>query len=98
MHLCFDTDGDGGSAIFTYVVKTLDPDGEEGTGWTFSPPDADAMLATLDRALKVRWHQPDVWAAMMRAGMTADLSWNRAAAEYEQVFAWALMDAPARAY
>jgi len=30
--------------------------------------------------------------------MTADLSWNRAAAEYERVFGWALMDEPARAY
>ena len=30
--------------------------------------------------------------------MTADLSWNRAALEYEQVFQWALMDAPVRAY
>jgi len=69
-----------------------------GTGWTFAPPDAGAMLRALDAALEVRWHQPGVWAAIMRAGMTADLSWNRAAAEYERVFGWALVDEPARAY
>ena len=73
-------------------------DGDVGTGWTFSPPDAPAMLRTLDAALAVRWHQPDRWAAIMRAGMTADLSWDRAAAEYEKVFGWALMDEPARAF
>jgi len=72
--------------------------GDVGTGWTFAPPDAGAMLRALDAALEVRWHQPGVWAAIMRAGMTADLSWNRAAAEYERVFGWALMDEPARAH
>lgn len=56
------------------------------------------MLRTLDAALEVRWHQPDRWAAIMHAGMTADLSWDRAAAEYEKVFGWALMDEPARAF
>ena len=113
------------------------------------------MLAAVDSALHVRWHQPEAWQVMpspvpcvlpcsihaasrdarnqfdaptpdilpmpstpgvhslllgmlqctraclqavMRNGMAADLSWNRAALEYEQVFRWALMDAPARAY
>ncbi len=71
-------------------------DSERGTGWTFGPPTADAMLRTVDAALHVRWHQPEAWQAVMRNGMTADLSWNKAALQYEQVFRWALMDAPAR--
>ena len=54
------------------------------------------MLAAVDAALHVRWHQPEAWQAVMRNGMAADLSWNRSALQYEQVFRWALMDPPAR--
>ncbi|BDA44490.1 Soluble starch synthase 1, chloroplastic/amyloplastic [Coccomyxa sp. Obi] len=71
-------------------------DAGKGTGWTFSPPDAAAMLRAVDAALEVRWHRPDEWQAIMRNGMTADLSWNRAALQYEQIFSWALMDQPVR--
>ncbi|KAK9834131.1 hypothetical protein WJX81_000869 [Elliptochloris bilobata] len=83
------------------TIRSYDPHaagGDVATGWTYSPPDSGAMLRALDQALDLRWHQPDLWAAIMRAGMTADLSWDRAAADYEQVFAWALMDEPARAF
>ena len=60
-------------------------DADRGTGWTFSPPTAEGMLGAVDRALEVRWHHPEAWQALMRNGMIADLSWNRAALEYEQV-------------
>jgi starch synthase len=73
-------------------------DARKGTGWTFSPPEAGAMLGTVDRALETRWHHPESWQAMMRNGMTADLSWNKAAVQYETLFGWALMDAPARPF
>lgn len=73
-------------------------DSGRGTGWTFAPPEVGAMLGAVDRALEVRWHRPDQWQALMRNGMTADLSWNRAALQYEQIFNWALIDQPARAY
>ena len=36
-------------------------DSARGTGWTFSPPTADGMLAAVDSALHVRWHQPEAW-------------------------------------
>ena len=63
-----------------------------GTGWTFSPPNAEAMLGALDSALTTRWHSPQAWQTVQRNGMQADLSWDRAARDYEQIFNWALMD------
>ena len=35
---------------------------------------------------------------LMRNGMQRDLSWDRSAAEYEQVFTWAFTDPPVRAW
>lgn len=82
----------------SFVFPPYAEPAEKGTGWTFSPPEAAAMLRAVDAALETRWHRPDEWQAIMRNGMTADLSWNRAALQYEQIFNWALMDAPVRAY
>jgi starch synthase len=36
------------------------------------------------------------WRGLQQAGMAQDLSWEKAAVEYEQLFGWALMDPPAR--
>ena len=41
-----------------------------------------------------RWHRREDWGALIYNGMTGDLSWDRAAQDYEQVFNWALMDPP----
>lgn len=80
------------------TVQDYNPDTLEdrfkGTGWTFQPPSADAMLSCVDRALEIRWHNQKDWAALIRNGMTSDLSWDRAAKDYEQIFNWALMDPP----
>ena len=43
-----------------------------------------------------RWHNRKDWNTLIRNGMTSDLSWDRAAKDYEQIFKWALMD-PAQA-
>ncbi len=67
-----------------------------GTGWTFSPPETHAMVGTVDAALGVMRGRPDMWRKLMHNGMTADLSWNRAAVEYEQVFGNALHNNPTR--
>ncbi|CAK0737501.1 hypothetical protein CVIRNUC_000923 [Coccomyxa viridis] len=80
------------------TVQDYNPDTLEerfkGTGWTFNPPSADAMLACVDRALETRWHNRKNWNALIGNGMTSDLSWDRAAKDYEQIFSWALMDPP----
>jgi starch synthase len=36
------------------------------------------------------------WQGLQAAGMAQDLSWEKAAVEYEQIFGWALMDPPVR--
>lgn len=41
-----------------------------------------------------RWHNRKNWNALIGNGMTSDLSWDRAAKDYEQIFSWALMDPP----
>jgi len=72
-------------------------DGKVGTGWTYSPCDVPAMLDAVDLALTTYRSHPDSWEALMLSGMSQDLSWNKAAEQYEQIFEWAFMDPPARA-
>ena len=67
-----------------------------GTGWTFSPPETVPMLRALDAALGVWRGDRPRWAAMQAAAMGQDLSWDRAAAAYEQVMRWAASDPPVR--
>ena len=71
-------------------------DGEIGTGWTYSPCDVGAMLGSVDLALETFRNHKKSWAALMRNGMQKDLSWDKAAEQYEQIFEWAMMDPPAR--
>lgn len=54
------------------------------------------MLQAVDLALKTFHGHEDSWRVLMQEGMSKDLSWNRAAEQYEQVFNWAFMDPPAR--
>jgi starch synthase len=37
---------------------------------------------------------PDSFRALQQRGMERDSSWEKAAAEYEQIFAWAKLDLP----
>eukprot|EP00897_Mesotaenium_endlicherianum_P002200 jgi/Mesen1/2007/ME000147S01096 len=65
-----------------------------GTGWTFSPLSKDAMMGTLWTAIGTYRHHEKSWAGLMKRGMELDVSWERAASQYEQVFEWAMMDPP----
>ena len=65
-----------------------------GTGWLFSPPETQPMLAAVDAALHTWRHRPRRWAAMQRAAMLQDLSWAKAADEYATVIEWAHIDPP----
>jgi starch synthase len=71
--------------------------GKVGTGWTYSPCDVPAMLEAVDLALTTYRSHPESWKKLMLSGMSQDLSWNKAAEQYEQIFEWALLDPPARA-
>ena len=56
-----------------------------GSGWLFSPPEAADLTTAVHKALDVWRHQPERWAEMRRAAASQDVSWDRAAAEYEAV-------------
>eukprot|EP00270_Netrium_digitus_P018450 TRINITY_DN701_c0_g1_i3.p1 TRINITY_DN701_c0_g1~~TRINITY_DN701_c0_g1_i3.p1 ORF type:complete len:724 (+),score=173.08 TRINITY_DN701_c0_g1_i3:71-2242(+) len=65
-----------------------------GTGWTFSPLSKEAMMSAIWTGLATYRQHKDSWEGIMKRGMAQDVSWERAALQYEQVFAWALMDPP----
>eukprot|EP00899_Mesostigma_viride_P003260 jgi/Mesvir1/12935/Mv05952-RA.4 len=65
-----------------------------GTGWTYSPNTAKALLDTAWTALGTYWHHKESWSAMMTRGMQQDMSWEKAAIEYETTFEWAFSDPP----
>jgi starch synthase len=69
---------------------------ECGSGFVFSPPEANAMLQAIDHAVHLFRNDERAWRGLQAAGMAQDLSWEKAAKEYEQLFGWALMDPAVR--
>ncbi len=66
-----------------------DWDGHRGTGFVFHPYRPEALLGALDRA--VHAYRDDLQlAALVRAGMSQDFSWRRAAEHYLRVYGTAL--------
>mmetsp|Transcript_34102 Transcript_34102/g.87208 ORF Transcript_34102/g.87208 Transcript_34102/m.87208 type:complete len:687 (+) Transcript_34102:172-2232(+) len=63
-----------------------------GTGWTYSPNTVDAMLSATDNALTTYRQHRESWEALQARAMEQDLSWDRAAKQWEQVFEWAMLD------
>ncbi|RZC84762.1 hypothetical protein C5167_047547 [Papaver somniferum] len=80
------------------TVENFDPFANEGsgkgTGWTFSPLAKDPMLGVLRIAMDTYRKHKDSWKGLMKRGMEQDFTWDKAAAQYEQVFKWAFMDPP----
>jgi len=56
-----------------------------GTGFLFDAVDPDAFLGAATRAALLRRDRPR-WEAVVRAGMSADFSWSRAAARYADLY------------
>ena len=48
------------------------------TGFVFGPPSADALVAALERAIRL-YREPLPWRALMQRGMAQDFSWEPAA-------------------
>ncbi|MFN3549384.1 MAG: glycogen synthase GlgA [Mesorhizobium sp.] len=55
------------------------------TGFQFAPLTADAFLQAIRRAMRCH-REPSVWATIQRQGMKADVSWDRSAARYAQLY------------
>jgi starch synthase len=58
----------------------------QATGFTFVPFTVASFLATVQRALDLYHHHPEIWLRLMRNGMRQDWSWDRSAAEYERLY------------
>ncbi|KAI5072640.1 hypothetical protein GOP47_0012746 [Adiantum capillus-veneris] len=65
-----------------------------GTGWTFSPLSKEAMLGALWTSIQTYREHKASWQGIMRRGMEQDVSWDRAALQYEQIFEWSSIDPP----
>jgi starch synthase len=56
-----------------------------GTGFTFQPYTAAALLEALDRARTI-FANPLAWSQLQTAGMRQDFSWDRSAREYVKLY------------
>jgi starch synthase len=54
----------------------------------------EAFVSTLGNVLETFREHPDSFRALQHRGMERNSSWDKAAAEYEQIFAWAKIDEP----
>ena len=58
---------------------------QRGTGFTFKPYTAAALLGTVDRALTA-FADSERWQAIQRRAMAADFSWQASARQYEELY------------
>ena len=58
---------------------------DAGTGFVFGPAEAGALVGAVQRAVAA-WGDGARWAAIVRRGMSADLSWDVPAARYAEAY------------
>ncbi len=59
--------------------------GGRGNGFLFDSPTPSALLEVLERALAV-WRRPDEWRLLVQAAMRSDVSWERPAQQYLELY------------
>jgi starch synthase len=59
---------------------------DTATGFAFVPYTPQALTETVIRALDLYRGQPEAWLRVVRCAMRQDWSWDRSAAEYEQLY------------
>lgn len=64
--------------------------GDWGTGFVFQWEDEDALLNTLRWAVTTFRHRREVWMRMQERAMRTDLSWDRSAQQYVDLYGKAL--------
>lgn len=74
-----------GTVPVVHAVGGLNDTIDGGTGFKFSEPTGQALLAAIREAGRV-FPQPDSWKAMMLRGMDQDFSWNRSAGAYSALY------------
>ncbi|NNF88648.1 MAG: glycogen synthase [Acidimicrobiia bacterium] len=73
-----------GGLASTVIDLTDHPASANGFGFEDYTP--EALRETVERAMGVLRDQPDVWAALQRAGMTTDWGWDPAARRYLDLY------------
>ena len=68
------------------TVQNYDPRTETGSGFVFKKYDADDMLKTVERAIKV-FQDKKCWAKLIKNAMKQDYSWEAAAEKYTKLYA-----------
>jgi starch synthase len=71
------------------TVKELDPSTGDGSGFTFTSYDSQALLGAIKKALAV-YNQRDAWSALVKKVMEFDYSWTRSAEDYVELYQRAL--------
>ncbi len=66
-------------------VSQYEPQHSRGTGFLFDAPEPGALLAALEEALAA-YEDPPSWRALQLRAMAQDLSWNRAAQQYIELY------------
>jgi starch synthase len=67
------------------TVEDYDAEKSTGTGFAFEPYDPAAMIATVDRGLRV-FEEKKAWTALRHRAMLMDFSWDRSARAYGNLY------------
>ncbi len=74
-----------GTVPVVRAVGGLNDTIDEGTGFKFSEPSGQALLAAIREAVQV-YSRPESWKALMLRAMGRDFSWNRSAGLYAALY------------
>ncbi|GMN42229.1 hypothetical protein TIFTF001_011450 [Ficus carica] len=67
------------------TVQPFNPFEESGLGWTFDSADSHKLIQALGNCLYTYRDYKKSWEGLQRRGMMRDLSWDKAAENYEEV-------------
>jgi starch synthase len=67
------------------TVSNFDPGSNDGNGFSFKLYDSLAMYTAIVRAVET-YKYKEQWHNIIRRGITADFSWERAARQYEELY------------
>jgi starch synthase len=56
-----------------------------GTGFVFEPYTPEAMIDSVDRAVRL-FHDKETWTRLQRNAMLMDFSWDRSARAYNDLY------------
>lgn len=72
------------------TIVDFDPHTGSGNGFSFEPYSSKALMGAIRRALHVYRQHPDMWHKLVRTALEQDFSWNRSAAEYMELYDFAI--------